>query len=102
MKEIIFLSFGEYSNNVSTHFWNLNLELFKNSENKLNSNIIYNNYNQPRALLFDTSANFKNYFSKNNKLSDEDENKLCNQSISEKYYNFINYYLILLKFYFYN
>jgi len=42
MKEIILLNFGNYSNYVSTHFWNLNVKLIM--INKLFS-IFYQNNN---------------------------------------------------------
>ena len=74
MKEIIYISLGEYSNNISTHFWNLNLELTKNKDLELNRSVLYNDYDQPRALIFDTSVNFKNYFSKN---AFKNQSRLC-------------------------
>ena len=89
MKEIISLSIGEYSNNVACHFWNLNLELSKSKEFDLNNNILYNDYNQPRALIFDTSSNFKSYFSKNDKLSENEENSIYNVTKNEKYIKII-------------
>ena len=84
MKEIIYISLGEYSNNISTHFWNLNLELTKNKDLELNRSVLYNDYDQPRALIFDTSVNFKNYFSKNDKLTEEDEDNIYNYTINSK------------------
>ena len=73
MKEIIFLSFGNFSNYVLSHFFNLNDELLKNEENpfSLNHTVIYNESERPRALLFDYSNNIRRYYQTNEKLSNE-------------------------------
>jgi hypothetical protein len=84
VKEIISLSFGEYSNYVSTHFWNINLELSKNTDLELESAIYYNDYNNPRALLFDSSENFRPYYSKNEKLEEDTENCIYKELQTDK------------------
>ena len=73
MKEIIFLSFGNFSNYVLSHFFNLNDELLKNEENPFNLShtVIYNDSEKPRALLFDYSNNIRRYYQTNEKLSNE-------------------------------
>ena len=73
MKEIIFLSFGNFSNYVLSHFFNLNDELLKNEENHFNLShtVIYNDSEKPRALLFDYSNNIRRYYQTNEKLSNE-------------------------------
>jgi len=73
MKEIIFSSFGNFSNYVLSHFFNLNDELLKNEENpfSLNHTVIYNESERPRALLFDYSNNIRRYYQTNEKLSNE-------------------------------
>jgi hypothetical protein len=73
MKEIIFLSFGNFSNYVLSHFFNLNDEILKNEENpfSLNHTVIYNESERPRALLFDYSNNIRRYYQTNEKLSNE-------------------------------
>ena len=64
MKEIIFLSFGNNSNYVLSHFFNLNDELLKIKSNPLNLNLysIYNESYKPRAILFDYSPNIQKYY----------------------------------------
>ncbi len=64
MKEIIFLSFGNNSNYVLSHFFNLNDELLKIKSNPLNLNhySIYNESYKPRAILFDYSPNIQKYY----------------------------------------
>ena len=70
MKEIIFLSFGNNSNYVLSHFFNLNDEILKDKSNPLNLNhySIYNDSYQPRALLFDYSPNIQKYYILNEKI----------------------------------
>jgi hypothetical protein len=71
MKEIIFLNFGNTSNFISSHFWNLNDELMKTQDEesfKLLNNVIYNDYSQPRNLIFDYSENIRPYYIENEKL----------------------------------
>ena len=82
MKEIIFLSFGNNSNYVLSHFFNLNDEILKDKSNPLNLNhySIYNDSYQPRALLFDYSPNIQKYYVLNEKIEQNDIN-----SIKSKY-----------------
>lgn len=84
VKEIISLSFGEYSNYISTHFWNLNLELSKSKEHELANNVLYTDSGKPRALMFDTSENFKPYFTKNEKLEKANEVKILSEVKNSK------------------
>ena len=110
MRELLTLSFGNYSNYANTHFWNLNLELLKSSQEEigseennefiensksksnekesnkilLNNSVIYNDYNKPRCLIFDTSDNFKNYYQRNTKLKAQEEKKLIEETQYEK------------------
>lgn len=87
MKELIFLNFGNTSNYVSTHFWNLNDEMFK-SEDKFNTDnsVLYDDANYPRNMVFDYSENIRPYFASNEKLSAkkkkeiEDEVKIFNKT----------------------
>ena len=83
MKEIIFLSFGNYSNFVLSHFWNLNVhnlivtfqdEVLKNEKNpfNLNHDLIYDDAQRPRTLLFDYSENIRPYYQTNDKMEDND------------------------------
>jgi hypothetical protein len=70
MKEIIFLSFGNTSNYVNTHFWNLNDEISKLEDNfQLNQSMIYNDYGYPRSLLFDYAENIRPYFVENEQIA---------------------------------
>lgn len=82
MNEIITLSFGEYSNYVNGHFWNLANSISQNQafieDNNLNMNILFSDSGLPRSLIFDSSENIKPYFSKNEKQKDEDVNKAYN------------------------
>ena len=70
MKEIIFLSFGNNSNYVLSHFFNLNDELLKIKSNPLNLNLysIYNESYKPRAILFDYSPNIQKYYNLNENI----------------------------------
>lgn len=74
MKELITLSFGNFSNYVLTHFWNLNDELLKNESNPLNitHDIIYDDASHPRTLLFDFSENIRPYYQLNEPPSQDD------------------------------
>ena len=74
MKEILMLNFGNYSNFVFCHFINLNDEILKSQADafNLNSNIIFDDYNRPRALLFDYSENIRKYYNNNEQISEED------------------------------
>ena len=74
MKEIIFLSFGNNSNYVLSHFFNLNDELLKNKSNPLNLNhhIIFNDSYHPRSLLFDYSPNIQKYYILNEKIEQDE------------------------------
>ena len=71
MKEIIFLSFGNNSNYVLTHFLNLNDEILKDKSNSLNLNhqSIYNDSFKPRAILFDYAPNIKKYYILNENIN---------------------------------
>jgi type VI protein secretion system component Hcp len=82
MREIIFLSFGNNSNYVLSHFFNLNDELLKNKSNPLNLNnySIYNESYRPRAILFDYSPNIQKYYSLNENI---DQNTI--ESIKTKH-----------------
>lgn len=85
MREFLFLSLGEYSNFINSHFWNLNNQWLNDMNTKNNNtdeideyivveenpNILYNDYNQPRTLIFDTSISFKTYHNRNNKVTKE-------------------------------
>ena len=94
MKEIIFLSFGNISNYVFSHFWNLNDEVLKNEKNpfNLNHNIIYDDSQRPRALLFDYSENIRRYYQINEKISDSSLNYILNQLSLKKKKNSNNKY----------
>ena len=74
MKEIIFLSFGNNSNYVLSHFFNLNDEILKDKSNPLNLNhySIFNDSYHPRALLFDYSPNIQKYYTLNEKIEQSD------------------------------
>ena len=78
MKEIIFLSFGNNSNYVLSHFFNLNDEILKDKSNPLNLNhhSIYNDSYKPRALLFDYSPNIQKYYILNEKIEESEINKI--------------------------
>ncbi len=80
--EIITLSFGDYSNYVNSHFWNLATAVSQSStfleENNLNMNILFSDTGYPRSLIFDSSENIKPYFSKNDKQNVEDLDKVYN------------------------
>ena len=82
MKEIIFLSFGNNSNYVLSHFFNLNDELLKIKSNPLNLNLysIYNESYKPRAILFDYSPNIQKYYNLNENIG---QNKI--ESIKSKH-----------------
>ena len=71
MKEIIFLSFGNNSNYVLSHFFNLNDEILKDKTNELNLNhySIYNDSFKPRAILFDYSPNIQKYYILNENIN---------------------------------
>lgn len=72
MKEILLLNFGNISNYTSTHFWNLNDEVFKQEDRfNLNQNLIYNDYDQPRNLIFDFSENIRPYFTTNENIDQQ-------------------------------
>lgn len=85
MREFLFLSLGEYANFVNSHFWNLNNQWLNDMNAKNNNvddideyvivdenpNVFYNDYNQPRTLIYDTSINIKTYHNRNNKVSKE-------------------------------
>ena len=82
MKKIIFLSFGNNSNYVLSHFFNLNDEILKEKSNPLNLNhySIYNDSFKPRAILFDYSPNIQKYYTLNEDIEQNDIN-----SIKSKY-----------------
>ena len=82
MKEIIFLSFGNNSNYILSHFFNLNDELLKIKSNPLNLNLysIYNESYKPRAILFDYSPNIQKYYNLNENIG---QNKI--ESIKSKH-----------------
>ena len=82
MKEIIFLSFGNNSNYVLSHFFNLNDEILKDKSNSLNINhySIYNDSFKPRAILFDYAPNIHKYYTLNENV---DQNFI--DSIKSKY-----------------
>ena len=86
MKEIIFLSFGNNSNYVLTHFFNLNDEILKDKSNPLNLNhySIFNDSYQPRALLFDYSPNIQKYYILNEKLEQNDIDTIKSKYDKEK------------------
>ena len=73
MKEIIFLSFGNNSNYVLSHFFNLNDEILKDKANQLNLNhySIYNDSFKPRALLFDYAPNIQKYYTLNENINQD-------------------------------
>jgi hypothetical protein len=94
MREIILLNFGNSSNYLSTHFWNLNDEMFKHEDKfKIDHSVLYNDYYHPRNLIFDYSENIRPYFMSNEKLSqkaqqqfeEEAKNNLTNQTKVQKY-----------------
>jgi len=80
--EIITLSFGEYSNYVNSHFWNLATAVSQNStfleDNNLNMNILFSDSGNPRSLIYDSSENIRSYFSKNDKQTDDNIDKIYN------------------------
>lgn len=84
MKEIITLSFGEYSNYVNSHFWNINLELTKSTDLELDHSVLYNDFGVPRGLIFDSSINIRSYFSKNDKISKKEQDKIIHTITEEK------------------
>ena len=86
MKEIIFLSFGNNSNYVLSHFFNLNDEILKDKSNPLNLNhySIYNDSYQPRALLFDYSPNIQKYYTLNENISQNYIDSIKSQYSEEK------------------
>lgn len=84
MKEIITLSFGEYSNYVNSHFWNVNLELTKASDLELDHSILYNDYGTPRGLIFDSSINIRSYYSKNDKISKKEQDSIIKTATEDK------------------
>ena len=84
MREIIFLSFGNNSNYVLSHFFNLNDEILKDKSNSLNLNLnsIHNDSLRPRAILFDYSPNIHKYYVLNENINQE-----YIDSIKSKYNN---------------
>ena len=84
MREIIFLSFGNNSNYVLSHFFNLNDEILKDKSNSLNLNLssIHNDSFRPRAILFDYSPNIHKYYVLNENINQE-----YIDSIKSKYNN---------------
>ena len=78
MKEIIFLSFGNNSNYVLSHFFNLNDELLKDKSNplKLNHHSIFNDSNHPSSLLYDYSPNIQKYYILNENIEQDEINTL--------------------------
>ena len=86
MKEIIFLSFGNNSNYVLSHFFNLNDELLKDKSNPLNLNhfSIFNDSYKPRSLLFDYSPNIQKYYLLNEKIDDSDLNEMKSKYDNQK------------------
>lgn len=87
MKEIIFLNFGNSSNFISSHFWNLNDEMFK-TEDKFNidNSILYNEYYHPRNIIFDFSENIRPYFVNNEKMSDKQKKEVEEEVTSKNQY----------------
>ena len=86
MKEIIFLSFGNNSNYVLSHFFNLNDEILKDKSNPLNLNhySIYNDSFRPRAILFDYSPNIQKYYTLNENMSQNYIDSIKSQYPEEK------------------
>lgn len=86
MNEIITLSFGEYSNYVNTHFWNIAGEIGRNKEfsESFNNSILYNDNGSPRALVYDSSQNIRPYYSKNDKLDSKEEEYSHKEVINNK------------------
>ena len=86
MKEIIFLSFGNNSNYVLSHFFNLNDELLKDKSNPLNLNhfSIFNDSYKPRSLLFYYSPNIQKYYLLNEKIDDSDLNEMKSKYDNQK------------------
>ena len=86
MKEIIFLSFGNNSNYVLTHFFNLNDEILKDKSNPLNLNhySIYNDSYRPRVILFDYSPNIQKYYTLNENVSQNYIDSIKSQYSEEK------------------
>ena len=86
MKEIIFLSFGNNSNYVLTHFFNLNDEILKDKSNPLNLNhySIYNDSYRPRVILFDYSPNIQKYYTLNENISQNYIDSIKSQYSEEK------------------
>ena len=86
MKEIIFLSIGNNSNYVLSHFFNLNDELLKDKSNPLNLNhfSIFNDSYKPRSLLFDYSPNIQKYYLLNEKIDDSDLNEMKSKYDNQK------------------
>ena len=86
MKEIIFLSFGNNSNYVLSHFFNLNDEILKDKSNILNLNhySIYNESFKPRAILFDYSPNIQKYYSLNENTTQENIDSIKSKYNNEK------------------
>ena len=86
MKEIIFLSFGNNSNYVLSHFFNLNDEILKDNSNPLNLNHyrIYNESYKPRAILFDYSPNIQKYYTLNEGVDQNFVNSIKSKYDEEK------------------
>ena len=86
MKEIIFLSFGNNSTYVLTHFFNLNDEILKDKSNPLNLNhySIYNDSYRPRVILFDYSPNIQKYYTLNENVSQNYIDSIKSQYSEEK------------------
>ena len=86
MKEIIFLSFGNNSNYVMSHFFNLNDEILKDKSNPLNLNhhSIFNDSYKPRALLFDYSPNIQKYYTLNENIEQNEINQIKSKYNSDK------------------
>lgn len=80
MREIITLSLGNYSNYVNTHFWNVNLELSKNNELGFDNSVLYNDYYQPRSLIFDNSSNFCPHFFNTDYYDKDDKDDIFNNN----------------------
>ena len=86
MKEIIFLSFGNNSNYVLSHFFNLNDEILKDKSNPLNLNhfSIFNDNYKPRAILFDYSPNIQKYYTLNEKVEQDEINTIKSKYDKDK------------------
>ena len=86
MKEIIFLSFGNNSNYVLSHFFNLNDEILKDKSNPLNLNhfSIFNDNYKPRTILFDYSPNIQKYYTLNEKVEQDEINEIKSKYDKDK------------------